>query len=71
MDLKTEGSLRITLGVVLAALLCAAPLHAQESGIAVGRQAPGAKLETLDGTVADLGQFIGKGPLVISFWATW
>ena len=46
-------------------------LHAQESGIPVGNAAPGAKLETLDGKTADLSQYIGKGPIMMEFWATW
>lgn len=49
----------------------AAPLGAQESGIAVGSKAPSAKLETLDGQPTDLGTFLAKGPVLIEFWATW
>jgi thiol-disulfide isomerase/thioredoxin len=48
-----------------------APAHAQESGIPVGSKAPSATIQTLDGKPADLAQFIGKGPVVIEFWATW
>lgn len=59
------------MAAALMALLVAAPLRAQESGIDVGKAAPGAKLETLDGKVADLAQYIGKGPVMIEFWATW
>ena len=46
-------------------------LAAQESGIPVGRKAPGGMLEGLDGTPADLGALVAKGPTVIEFWATW
>jgi thiol-disulfide isomerase/thioredoxin len=56
---------------LVVACAIAAPLHAQESGIPVGSPAPGAKLETLDGQPAELGRYIGKGPVVIEFWATW
>jgi thiol-disulfide isomerase/thioredoxin len=59
------------IGAVMLALLIGAPLHAQESGIEVGKAAPAAKLETLDGKVADLAQYIGKSPVVMEFWATW
>jgi thiol-disulfide isomerase/thioredoxin len=54
-------------------LMCSigVPIMAQESGIPVGSAAPGAKLETLDGKPAELGQYIGKGPVVMEFWATW
>jgi cytochrome c biogenesis protein CcmG/thiol:disulfide interchange protein DsbE len=49
----------------------ASVVRAQESGIPVGTAAPAAKLETLDGKPADLGDYIGKGPVLIEFWATW
>lgn len=44
---------------------------AQESGIAVGTQAPGAKVQTLDGKPIDIGSWIGKSPMLIEFWAFW
>jgi thiol-disulfide isomerase/thioredoxin len=56
---------------LLAVLALAAPLSAQESGIPVGKPAPGAKLELLDGKTADLADYIGKSPIVMEFWATW
>ena len=49
----------------------AGTLQAQESGIRVGAKAPGALVETLDGKPFDLGQYVGKTPLLIEFWATW
>ena len=45
--------------------------RAQESGIAVGRTAPPASVQTLDGKAANLSQWIGKGPVLLEFWATW
>lgn len=68
---RTENQVKNVLKVLLLGLLVVAPLRAQEIGIAVGSVAPAAKLETLDGKPADLSQFIGKGPVVIEFWATW
>ena len=56
---------------LLAALALAAPLRAQDSGIAVGSAAPGAMLETVDGKPVDLARYIGKSPVLIEFWATW
>lgn len=57
------------------ALAAAAParaLHAQEQiGIPVGAKAPGATVWTLDGKKTDLAQYIGKGPVLLEFWATW
>ena len=48
-----------------------ATISAQELGIAIGEQAPGGPLETLEGTAVDLSQYLGKGPVVMEFWATW
>jgi thiol-disulfide isomerase/thioredoxin len=45
--------------------------RAQESGIAVGSDAPGAAVETLDGKPADIADYVKKGPTLLQFWATW
>jgi thiol-disulfide isomerase/thioredoxin len=63
--------IRHLLGIVAAAVVLGPPAHAQESGIPVGTAAPAAKLEGLDGKPRDLSEFIGKGAVVIEFWATW
>ena len=65
--------LATTAAVTLAALAAApALLRAQDLGVAVGTQAPTSlPVETLDGGKADLGQFVGKGPVFIQFWAAW
>ena len=56
----------------LGGLLLASPLAAQdEVGIKRGSAAPGAVLEKLDGTSVDLKNYIGKGVVLIEFWATW
>jgi thiol-disulfide isomerase/thioredoxin len=44
---------------------------AQETGIMLGVEAPPAAVATLDGKPANLSQHIGKGPVVMYFWATW
>jgi thiol-disulfide isomerase/thioredoxin len=46
-------------------------LAAQESGIAVGAQAPAVVVHDLDGKPVDLKQYIGKKPVFLEFWATW
>jgi thiol-disulfide isomerase/thioredoxin len=47
-------------------------LQAQETGLPVGSKAPMSTLvETLDGKPFDIGQYIGKTPVLIEFWATW
>jgi peroxiredoxin len=56
---------------LLALALAAAPLAAQESGIPVGDKAPAGPLVTLEGKPVDLGDYFGKGPVVVEFWATW
>jgi thiol-disulfide isomerase/thioredoxin len=57
--------------VALIVICLAMPLRAQESGIEVGKAAPGAKLEMLDGKPGDLSAYIGKSPVVMEFWAAW
>jgi thiol-disulfide isomerase/thioredoxin len=59
--------------VLLSAVIVGAParLHAQELGIDLGSAAPSAKVHTLDGKEADLGQYVGKTPVLMEFWATW
>lgn len=48
-----------------------APLVSQESGVAVGARAPVVRVNDLDGKAVDLGQYIGKKPVFLEFWATW
>jgi thiol-disulfide isomerase/thioredoxin len=61
--------------LLLAAALClaapAATLRAQEIGLELGTRAPAAAVSTLDGKTADLAEFVGKGPVLMEFWATW
>jgi thiol-disulfide isomerase/thioredoxin len=53
-------------------LLAAAPVAAQDQiGIAVGSKPAAVAVEDLDGNAVDLGQWIGKTPVVFQFWATW
>ena len=47
------------------------PLAAQDVGIAIGEKGPGGPLLTLDGKAVDLASYLGKGPVVLEFWATW
>ena len=58
---------------MFAAALMIVPMHAraQESGITIGSDAPGAAVETLDGKPADLSDYVKKGPTLLQFWATW
>jgi thiol-disulfide isomerase/thioredoxin len=49
----------------------AGTLGAQEIGIGVGAVPQAVSIEDLDGNAVDLGQYIGKKPVVVEFWATW
>lgn len=60
---------RMALGAVLSAAL-AAPLSAQ-LGIKVGAKAPAAVVEDTSGKPVDLARYIGQGPVLLEFWATW
>jgi thiol-disulfide isomerase/thioredoxin len=59
--------------VALAAASClgAVPVLAQDLGIEIGARAPAVIVQALDGKQVDLGQYIGKTPMLIEFWATW
>lgn len=59
------------LALLLGSVLGIRPLTAQESGIAVGADAPAVTVRDLDGRSVDLGQYIGKKPVFLEFWATW
>jgi thiol-disulfide isomerase/thioredoxin len=47
-----------------------ADLHAQ-AGIPVGSAAPAVTINDLDGKPVALGDYIGKKPVYLQFWATW
>jgi thiol-disulfide isomerase/thioredoxin len=66
-----RGIMAMLAMVLIAAATRTTAAGAQESGIPVGNVAPGAKLEMLDGKPGDLAQYVGKGPVVMEFWATW
>jgi thiol-disulfide isomerase/thioredoxin len=59
----------LVLWVALAGL--AGPVAGQESGIPVGSKAPSVSIHDLDGKPVDLGQYIGRKPVLLEFWATW
>jgi thiol-disulfide isomerase/thioredoxin len=57
-----------------ALVLCAAfagPLAGQEAGIPVGSKAPSVSIHDLDGKPVDLGEYLGRKPVLLEFWATW
>lgn len=44
---------------------------AQDMGIELGKIPPAAVVQTLDGKPLNLSRYVGKGPVVLEFWATW
>lgn len=64
--------LRSTLVAFLAtAVALASPARAQDFGLPVGSSAPVASVQALDGSNVSLAQYVGKGPVLIQFWAAW
>ena len=64
----------MTLATGLMAVLAGTSLAAQERGelgIAVGSMVEPVVVEDLDGNPVDLSEFIGHGPVLIEFWASW
>ena len=58
--------------LALAFLALAAPLAAQDVGLALGATPAAAVVQDLEGQPVDLAaEFVGKKPVVFEFWATW
>jgi thiol-disulfide isomerase/thioredoxin len=70
MSKDWPGGTRAALVLTLIGLLWVGPATAQ-TGIAVGDKAPIVTVHDLDGHAVDLGQWIGKKPVFLEFWATW
>lgn len=60
-------NLLFAIGIILVPSLALA----QDSGIELGLQGPAAVVTTLDGKTANLASYVGKGPVLMEFWATW
>ena len=69
--LQSKKKMRTSLFAVAGLIITVSVAGAQESGIDVGKRAPSAAVQTLDGKAADLGSYVGKGPVLMEFWATW
>jgi len=65
--------LTLSIAAVAAILAGGTPrvLVAQDLGITLGTHAPAATVTTLSGAKANLSQYVGKGPVLVEFWATW
>ena len=55
----------------LLGLLAGSEATGQETGLAVGTRAPAVTVHDLDGKPVDLGQYLGKQPVFLEWWATW
>lgn len=64
---------RIVLAVALLALGAAPVARGQDDdvGIPVGATPAAPKIEDLAHHTVDLAQYVGKGPVLLEFWATW
>ena len=71
MVLKNRARVAFALAAVIALAAPREQARAQDSGIELGSKAPGAAVETLAGAPAELASMLGKGPVLIEFWATW
>ena len=70
--MRSRLSLKIVLVAAAASVLAGArAVPAQDLGIDVGKRAPSALVTTLDGKRVDIGQYVGKTPMFLEFWATW
>ncbi len=69
----TTGGQRTLFGIFACALALGStqPALAQDIGLPVGSQAQPVTLEDLDGDAVDLGDFIGRKPVLLEFWAIW
>lgn len=56
---------------LLALVVQTALAQEEDAGIQVGAKAPVISVNDLDGKPVDLGQWVGKRPVLIEFWATW
>ncbi len=52
-------------------LLLSGIVFAQEDSKKLEGKAPNFELEDLDGEFRELSEFLGEGPILICFWATW
>lgn len=57
--------------LILILLMLTSFILAQEGESKLQGTAPNFELENMDGDIYELSDFLGKGPVLISFWATW
>ncbi|MFN3872412.1 MAG: peroxiredoxin family protein [Ignavibacterium sp.] len=57
--------------IILTLILSISFFSFAQDELSQGKDAPNFKLESLDGGYVELFQVTGKGPVLLSFWATW
>jgi thiol-disulfide isomerase/thioredoxin len=62
---------RVSAIAALVMTVGATPTFGQDLGIEVGKTAPAVTVQSLDGKSINLGNYIGKTPMLLEFWATW
>jgi thiol-disulfide isomerase/thioredoxin len=61
----------VATAIFLAACIPIALVAQDETGLKIGSKAPVVMVNDLDGKPVDLGQWVGRKPVLIEFWATW
>ncbi len=69
--MRNMGLAQAGLAAFVALALTVRPGVAQNAGIPVGTKAPIVSVHDLDGKSVNLGQWVGKQPVLLEFWATW
>jgi thiol-disulfide isomerase/thioredoxin len=68
---RSRRSLRLVAALTLAGLLAPQAGAEPDAGAAKKVVLQGLRLQDLDGATVDLGSYLGRGPLLLDFWATW
>jgi len=71
MTSRHKASLGRLFAIGILATALATPAFGQDLGIEVGQTAPAVTVQSLNGKAINLGNYIGKTPMMIEFWATW
>jgi thiol-disulfide isomerase/thioredoxin len=71
MSLRSRLTPLAVVAIAASGFFLSASARAQDLGIEVGARAPSVVVQSLNGKQVDLGNYIGKTPMLIEFWATW
>lgn len=61
----------LVVAFVIAAAALPQTASSQDLGIAIGKRAPSAVIQDMNGKPVNLGTYVGKRPMLVEFWATW